>query len=72
MTTKHDRLVNKLYPVALVVRKAFERGILKGIAFNDTVRFISRERAASWVRGVRRNYRAGKLEYRLVRVEVVL
>lgn len=72
MTRKHEELMARIYPVKLAVRRLFLRGPLAGIEFADTVRFVSRQRAAEWLRGIRRNCRAGNLEYRLIKTEVAL
>lgn len=66
-TDKFDRL----YPVALAYNRVFVTGPLKGIVMRDTTRFVNRQRAAQWVRGIRRNSRLGLLDYKLLSIEVV-
>jgi len=43
--------------------------LLEGIKYHDRIRFVSRDRAAAWVRGIRRNTRRGVLDYKLVAIE---
>lgn len=49
---------------AIVWQKQFRPGaILEGLTITETLRFIDRWHAAQWLRGVRRNIRAGRLEW---------
>lgn len=49
----------------MVWRKAFLPGaILAGINLWERLEFVDRWHCAQWLRGVRRNIRAGKLEWR--------
>jgi hypothetical protein len=48
-----------------VWRKAFVPGaILEGLKVWERLTFVDRWHAAQWLKGVRRNIRAGKLEWR--------
>lgn len=41
----------------------FIRGTFNGMGLTDSIAFVSREAAAKWIRGIRANSRAGKLDY---------
>ena len=41
----------------------FTRGPFNGMGLTDAIAFVSREAAAKWIRGIRANSRAGKLNY---------
>jgi len=51
-------------------KRAFIRGNLKGIVFDDVMKFSTRIAAVKWVHGVQRNSDAGKLDYKIRDVSI--
>jgi hypothetical protein len=60
--------VSKSIKVGFV--REFTRGFLTGIKHADEITMIDRWHAAQWLKGVRRNSRCGKLDYRVVLVTI--
>lgn len=54
--------------VTLTITREFVAGTLKGLRHTGTMGHIDIAHAARWVRGIRKNSRLGKLDYRLVAV----
>lgn len=54
--------------MTLEFTRFFTSGTLAGLTHDDSLTFVDRGRAAAWVRGIRRNSRAGQLNYRLTRI----
>jgi hypothetical protein len=54
-----------IYPVEIKFTRHFTKGWSKGSTYRDSLRFVSRDRAAKWLRGVRENVRAGELDFRI-------
>ena len=50
----------------LYFSKLFTRGLLKGIVYHGFLDFTDPERAASWIKGIRKNIARGKLNFDLV------
>jgi hypothetical protein len=64
--TEPNRKMNTaLYPVEIKFTRHFTKGWSKGSTYRDSLSFTSRDRAASWLRGVRENVRNGKLDFRI-------
>jgi len=45
--------------------------LLEGMTTHDRIRHVDRWHAAQWVKGVRRNSRLGRLDYRLTAIEAL-
>lgn len=56
------------YRVILTITREFIAGTLKELRHTGTMAHVDIAHAASWVRGIRKNSRAGKVDYRLVSV----
>lgn len=54
-----------LYPVEIKFTRHFTKGWSNGSTYRDSLSFTSRDRAASWLRGVRENVRNGSLNFRI-------
>jgi len=54
-----------IHAVRIHFVREFTSGALKGLTHKEWIQFVSRDRAAKWCRGIRRNARAGLLDYRL-------
>lgn len=63
---------SSLYPVRLEVKRRFDKGILAGLTIPDSIPFVSQHSARRWLRGVRVNSRAGRLDYTVTNFCVVL
>lgn len=63
--------VNRIAGKCLVnFTREFTAGPLIGIKAPDKINHVDRWHAAQWLKGIRRNVRAGRLEYRLIAVTV--
>jgi len=53
----------EIYPVAVSFTRRFHAGCMNGVSASDVLRFVDRQSAARWVRGIRSNSRSGALTY---------
>lgn len=56
-------LRSTVYPVTLYFTKSFNKGFLRGISVIESLGFVDTDSAARWLKGVRANSEAGKLDY---------
>ena len=52
-----------LYPVAISFTRHFHKGWMNGVSASDVLRFVDRDSAARWLRGIRANAKAGAINY---------
>lgn len=57
--------------ILLLFSRKHVRGLLEGITTHDRIRHVDRWHAAQWVKGVRRNTRRGRLDYKLTAIEAL-
>jgi hypothetical protein len=58
-------------PILLLFTRTHVSGLLAGITTHDRIRHVDRWHAAQWVKGVRRNSKRGRLDYKLSAITAI-